>query len=165
MVGAGGTAAGGSGRLLAVLWVRSGPVASPRHAVRTTRAVLGRDAGCDVVLESPAVSARHAELRLHDGIWSVTDFESINGTWVDGHRISSVTPLAPGAEVRLGDVTLAFAPCDEWDDSVAIRLNGPVGMRPFQVTTTAPSAAQRLLVVGAVLLLLAVVAYFILAAG
>src|SRR6186997_1709186 len=52
-------------------------------------AVVGRDPGCDVVLDDDRVSRRHATLVLQEERWSVTDNDSKNGLLVDG------LPVAP----------------------------------------------------------------------
>src|SRR5438874_1128519 len=47
-------------------------------------AVVGRGAGCDVVLNHPSVSRRHAELARLPGVaWRIRDLQSRNGTRVN----------------------------------------------------------------------------------
>jgi pSer/pThr/pTyr-binding forkhead associated (FHA) protein len=58
--------------------------------------VIGRDPGCELVIEDPRVSKRHARLRWSDRGWTLEDLGSKNGTTVNG------VPAA-GAEVRDGD--------------------------------------------------------------
>src|SRR5712671_927624 len=74
------------------------------------RAVLGRDPGCDVVLDDASVSRRHAVLE-EDGKGGrrLRDLASANGTFLDGVRIGlSGVPLSAGARLRFGDVELQF---------------------------------------------------------
>jgi len=70
------------------------------------------------------VSGRHAKLiQTVDG-WSVEDLGSTNGTWVDGERISSVTPLQPGSEIELGKGGSRFRV--EWGAATVVTpLAGP----------------------------------------
>src|SRR5689334_24406437 len=72
------------------------------------RAVLGRDPGCDVVLDDPSVSRRHAALESDtNGAIRLRDLASANGTFLDGIRIGqSGVPVAGGARMRFGDVQL-----------------------------------------------------------
>jgi pSer/pThr/pTyr-binding forkhead associated (FHA) protein len=85
----------------------TGPLAGRRVEVRT-ELVLGRQAG-DVVLDDPEVSRRHAVVRAGQAGLEVADLGSLNGTWVNGARITRATRLVPGDRVRLGGVELAVA--------------------------------------------------------
>jgi hypothetical protein len=60
--------------------------------------IIGRRPECDIRLEIPNVSGRHAELRLHRGAWHVIDLQSANGTKVNGDKVKKKR-LAPGDEV------------------------------------------------------------------
>jgi sigma-B regulation protein RsbU (phosphoserine phosphatase) len=73
------------------------------------RIVIGRHPGCDVVLESTAVSRQHAELtRKDDDIW-IEDLRSRNGTSVNGRPLTGRRQLEDGDEILIGDQLLAFA--------------------------------------------------------
>ena len=63
--------------------------------------VLGRHPSCDVVLDDPFVSRVHARLRFHDGVWTIRDLESSNGTKVNGVRVGRCA-LRPGDRLALG---------------------------------------------------------------
>lgn len=54
--------------------------------------VIGRDPGCDVILDDDRVSRRHAILSSQEGVWSVADLDSKNGTTVDGVRAAVGAP-------------------------------------------------------------------------
>jgi transcriptional regulator with GAF, ATPase, and Fis domain len=58
--------------------------------------VIGRERGCDVVIEDESISRRHARLRFGASI-TVEDLQSHNGTFVAGRRLP---PNAP-AELHL----------------------------------------------------------------
>ena len=60
--------------------------------------IVGRRPECDIRLEIPNVSGRHAELRLHRGNWHVIDLQSANGTKVNGDKVKKKR-LSPGDEV------------------------------------------------------------------
>ena len=106
------------GRLLAILWVRNGLREVRRFEVRGLRVSIGRDPSNDVVLDSPAVEAHHAELSLAGGVWTLANLEAVGDTWVDGARVTDSLALAPGSEVRIAGVVLSFAPRDKWSDSL-----------------------------------------------
>ena len=161
-----GDAPGTVGRLLAVLWVRDGLADATRFGVRGPHASIGRDPGNDLVLESQSVSARHAELSLAGGVWTLTDLGSINGTWVDGVRVVDSLDLSPGSEVRIAGVVLSFSPRDEWSDSPrpsASTAASPAPSGLLFLDTDDPAQAPRLLVRAAVVMLVCLVAYLLLA--
>src|SRR5258708_38402108 len=67
---------------------------------------LGRDVNNSIVLEDDFVSATHARLTFRGRAWYVEDVGSTNGTFVNGSRIDSISPLAFGDEVQIGQVRL-----------------------------------------------------------
>jgi hypothetical protein len=67
----------------------------------TDALLLGRHHGCDVVLDHPTVSRRHAQLLFRDG-WVLHDLASTNGTTVNGVRVSRCQ-LRPGDHLWLGE--------------------------------------------------------------
>jgi pSer/pThr/pTyr-binding forkhead associated (FHA) protein len=70
--------------------------------------VIGRDSDCHLAIPSQSVSRRHAQLRLQDGQWSIEDLRTRNGTWVNGQRIRSRTPLSHNDEIRVPDFKAVF---------------------------------------------------------
>jgi hypothetical protein len=75
---------------------------------RTLYVVLGRAASCDVHLDAPSVSSRHARLSWQRGRLVVEDLGSANGTWVDGQRVTRTAPIEIGQDVRLGTTPLSW---------------------------------------------------------
>lgn len=90
----------------ATLHLTAGPEAGRRFAI-AGGAILGRLPECDVSLDDPSVSRRHARVGRQDGVWFVEDLGSTNGTRV-GERAVTRTELADGDELRLGNVRLVF---------------------------------------------------------
>jgi len=75
-------------------------------------------------LDGGGISRRHAALSYRDGILSVRDLESRNGTWVNGQRVES-SQLRPGDVLRVGDVLAVI----QWTPRVrADRPRRPEGM-------------------------------------
>jgi class 3 adenylate cyclase len=73
--------------------------------------VIGRDVEhSDAVLSHPTVSRRHARLFFSDNSLQIEDLDSTNGTSVDGTLLTpgAPQPLQAGAQVRIGDIELAF---------------------------------------------------------
>ena len=62
---------------------------------------VGRTAACDVVVQDPTVSRRHAELEQVDAGVRVRDLGSTNGTFLNGERIFDAV-ATPGARLTFG---------------------------------------------------------------
>ena len=69
--------------------------------------VLGRAEACDLRLDDPRVSRRHALLRGHGGHYWIDDVGSTSGVWVNGRPVHSVG-LSGGEVVRLGKTLMRF---------------------------------------------------------
>jgi pSer/pThr/pTyr-binding forkhead associated (FHA) protein len=78
-----------------------------RTVLSGSRVVIGRSRDCDVTLDDPNVSRRHAELRREGATWVVSDLGSTNGVKVNGHRVND-HPLTPGDQITLGLERLTF---------------------------------------------------------
>ncbi len=73
--------------------------------------LLGRDPHAAAVLEGDDfVSARHAVVRVRGGAPTIADLGSMNGTFVNGHRIAAETPLHEGDEVSVGSTRMVYEP-------------------------------------------------------
>ncbi len=139
---------------------------------------LGRGDACDLRIEGKAskfASWEHAGFSVgNDGGMYVTDFNSSNGTYVDGVRISGATPVRVGSIVQIGRAgtrleVLALtsaAPAPPVAESARIQAVAA----PMPVTSpTAPSRPLATLevwprkdwLIGAAIVLIAVGAFFI----
>jgi transcriptional regulator with GAF, ATPase, and Fis domain len=134
--------------------ITSGESAGRTIGVGARPVIVGALAACDLVLDDPKVSGRHAELAARaDGLW-VKDLGSTNGTFVDGVRVSEAL-AAPGATVRFGatSIRVAGAPPPEVEPSPRQRFGGLVGksrsMREvFAVLELASAADATVLIQG-----------------
>jgi S-DNA-T family DNA segregation ATPase FtsK/SpoIIIE len=93
------------------LRVIAGFDAGRRVALTAAGVIVGRDPGCDVTVDDDGVSRQHLRVvptagGLHA---TVTDLESVNGTWIEGQRITQPHEIDPGTAVEAGDVVLAIA--------------------------------------------------------
>lgn len=69
---------------------------------------LGRSQENDIILPSPHISGTHARIQRAEGITTLEDLGSANGTTVNGQRITAPTPLKDGDKVTLSDASLLF---------------------------------------------------------
>lgn len=83
--------------------MQSGPTAGQRFELARRSLIVGRDPVCDLPINDVEVSRRHARLLAQGGGYTIEDLGSTNGTFVNGERISGITPLNPGDALRLGD--------------------------------------------------------------
>lgn len=58
---------------------------------------LGRE-----MVDHPLVSRRHARIQPNGRTYVIEDLGSVNGTYVEGRRITAPTVLSPGARIHLG---------------------------------------------------------------
>jgi hypothetical protein len=72
------------------------------------RMIVGSDPDSDVVVGDTSVSRIHAIVHQLNGRWFIEDCGSRNGTVVNGHLVSSLHPLRPNDEIRLGRARLVF---------------------------------------------------------
>ena len=63
---------------------------------------IGRDGGCDLLIEHTTVSRWHARLERVDGGWMLADAGSTNGTRVNGWRVRQPMPVHAGDHVMFG---------------------------------------------------------------
>ena len=98
--------------------------------------VVGRDRGCDVVIDDPALSRRH--LRVGPGpVPVLADLGARNGTTVHGadgvrRALAEPTPVRPGTAVQIGATSLAWrAEADDVPAAVRAGLGAAGGRVPF----------------------------------
>ena len=77
------------------------------YAVPDKGLVIGRDAGCDVVVPRNEVSRRHAELAATEDGYVVRDTSS-NGVYVNGERIQGSHRLSRADVIRVGGEEFRF---------------------------------------------------------
>ncbi|SJN30934.1 FHA domain-containing protein FhaB/FipA [Mycetocola reblochoni] len=63
---------------------------------------IGRSSDSTLVLKDDYTSTHHARLVLWNDGWMIQDLDSTNGTFLNGKRISSPTPVPLGVPVKVG---------------------------------------------------------------
>jgi len=69
--------------------------------------LIGRSPECDIFLDDVTVSRRHAEIRKDGERFVIRDLGSLNGTFVNRHRIEDAE-LADDDEVQIGKYRMTF---------------------------------------------------------
>jgi pSer/pThr/pTyr-binding forkhead associated (FHA) protein len=90
------------------LVVRSGGGRAGEHFIpQGAKTTIGRSPDCDVFLDDVTVSRNHAVLVDEDGRFTIEDQGSLNGTYVNRHRVESAE-LEDGDELQIGKYRLTF---------------------------------------------------------
>lgn len=87
------------------LFVVMGPDAGRSFALGP-QSVIGRDPTATVQLTDGEVSRRHAIVSAGEGLPTVEDLGSSNGTFVDDAPVTGEVELEPGQRIRVGQTVL-----------------------------------------------------------
>jgi tRNA A-37 threonylcarbamoyl transferase component Bud32 len=91
---------------MAWLLVLNGPHRG-RHFPLADSVAIGREVGCDVVLDDPTASRQHARMRLENSRFYIYDLASSNGTFVNGVKVMK-QELRDRDEIRIGNTIMLF---------------------------------------------------------
>ena len=77
------------------------------HELTKSRLVIGRSKECDLQVQDPNISRRHAEVRLEGSGYWLVDLDSTNGLQVNG-RHTSRAKLESGDRITIGSTDIVF---------------------------------------------------------
>jgi S1-C subfamily serine protease len=123
--------------------------------------VVGREDGCDLVLDDPSASRRHARITPSAAGVIVEDLGSRNGTYVAGDRICGSVSLEPGGLVQIGDTILELL-ADEPAAAEPVTSGPPSPSVVERVLLRRSARTARIVAAGAVAALVAAVAVVVL---
>ncbi|MGF7398482.1 FHA domain-containing protein [Thermoanaerobacterium thermosaccharolyticum] len=69
---------------------------------------IGRAYDCDIVVENPYVSSKHAMIRKKGKKFVIQDLNSTNGTFVNGKRVKNMARIKNNDVIRLGNEEYRF---------------------------------------------------------
>jgi len=93
----------------AFLVVRRGTLEGTKFALSNSQKMsIGRTADSGIFLDDVTVSRKHATVELLGNSWTLTDEGSLNGTYVNKHRVVK-SSLVNGDEVQIGKFRFVFA--------------------------------------------------------
>lgn len=87
---------------MTVVFAQEEPASGPWHELEVDT-TIGRE-GCDVTLDDPTVSRRHAAIRMSGGAPFVEDLGSTHGTFVNGEKVIERRALMEGDVVQFGGI-------------------------------------------------------------
>lgn len=93
--------------------------------------VAGRDSSCQIIIPDQRVSRRQFEIRKINGIYTIIDMDSVNGTFLNGSVVSSTDPhpLKSGDAITVLDNTMYF---ELHDPNFQYRMDR-IEIPPFQL--------------------------------
>ena len=78
------------------------------YDLASARLLLGRESKNDIAVHDVNASRTHAELRFEpQGVWTITDLGSTNGTLVNGREVAT-QPLSEGDRITIGMTNFMF---------------------------------------------------------
>ena len=95
--------------------------------------VAGRDSSCQIIIPDQRVSRRQFEIRKINGIYTLIDMDSVNGTFINGSVVSSTDPqpLKSGDAITVLDNTMYF---ELHDPNFQYRMDR-IEIPPFQMAS------------------------------
>jgi predicted component of type VI protein secretion system len=100
---------------------------------------VGRNASCQLSLDDPLVSRRHAIFELAGGAVTIEDLNSRNGVIVNGHRIEAKVSLNVGDRILIGSQELTLLAARDGAANVTGGGVGKMTLPKMKVST--PSSA------------------------
>lgn len=104
--------------------------------------VAGRDSSCQIVIPDQRVSRRQFEIRKINGVYTILDMDSVNGTFVNGSVVSSTDPLPlkSGDAITVLDNTMYF---ELHDPNFQYRMDR-IEIPPLQLSVVEEVAPEEL---------------------
>jgi phosphoserine phosphatase RsbU/P len=93
---------------MAILIALQGSGPDENLALEGQVVVLGRHPGCDIVLESGAVSRQHARITNSDDKYYIEDLHSRNGTFLNGKLLTQRQLLNENDEIGICELSFLF---------------------------------------------------------
>jgi len=99
----------GGNDCLVTIYAKNGEGLGKRHLLEPVAGAvtIGRGGDSSIVLESDAISRRHARVQFKDGGWWVSDLGSTNGTYVNDEPVTE-RRLRRGDQLKVGDTIFKY---------------------------------------------------------
>jgi pSer/pThr/pTyr-binding forkhead associated (FHA) protein len=107
------------------LLVVAGESAGKLFPLNKPELVIGRSPNADIRINEKAVSHNHARLSMDNGVCTLRDIESTNGTFVNNELIAGPVRLRGGDAVGVGSTTFTYLAGTETTSDQTIQLRNP----------------------------------------
>lgn len=94
---------------MATLITQEGPQRGRQYEIGRGVAIIGRQPGCAIYLDSLAVSRQHARIVTEGDAIFIEDLGSSNGTFVNGMRVTGRVPLTEADTLDIGPYQLRLS--------------------------------------------------------
>jgi sigma-B regulation protein RsbU (phosphoserine phosphatase) len=101
------------------------------------RMTIGRSTRNDICISDPFASRLHAEVRCEGDYALLVDLGSANGSFVNGHRITTAVRLSPGDRIRIGETEIEYQAEDQTTAQPTVLLSGSGAALPTDTITSA----------------------------
>jgi pSer/pThr/pTyr-binding forkhead associated (FHA) protein len=115
------------------LVIGAGPAKTKFISLRQEEAIIGRQKGCQIRIPSSTVSRQHCLLRFRDGYLTAEDLDSVNGTFLNGERITGREVVRPGDRLKIGP--LVFVAKYQLTPDAISRLSQDTELTPVEDVT------------------------------
>ncbi len=130
----------------AFLYVEKGPGAGQLIPVKQGPLVIGRASACDLRLQHPSISRRHAQLMRQSERFVLRDLGSQNGTFVNRVKITGDTEIRTGDEIAVGNAVLKLR-----GPATSVTLKAPESAVPARKPSRKGTSLTRVALVAAAL--------------
>ncbi|MFM2364439.1 MAG: hypothetical protein RLY79_108 [Actinomycetota bacterium] len=91
----------------AMVVIHRGPAKGARFLIDQNEVAIGRSTDSPVFLDDVTVSRKHAVIEGREGVFTLRDLGSLNGTYLNNQNVSE-SQLATGDEIQIGKFHLLF---------------------------------------------------------
>jgi pSer/pThr/pTyr-binding forkhead associated (FHA) protein len=91
----------------AMVVIHRGPAKGARFLIDQSQSSIGRATDSQIFLDDVTVSRKHAAIEVADGVFTLIDLGSLNGTYLNNQSVSK-SALKTGDEIQIGKFHMLF---------------------------------------------------------
>lgn len=91
----------------AMVVIHRGPAKGARFLINQNQSSIGRSTDSQIFLDDVTVSRKHAAIEVEDGVFTLIDLGSLNGTYLNNQSVAK-SALKTGDEIQIGKFHMLF---------------------------------------------------------
>jgi pSer/pThr/pTyr-binding forkhead associated (FHA) protein len=91
----------------AMVVIHRGPAKGARFLIDQKQTSIGRATDSQIFLDDVTVSRKHAAIEIEDGVFTLHDLGSLNGTYLNNQSVAK-SALKTGDEIQIGKFHMLF---------------------------------------------------------